>query len=365
MKIAQVVSTFPPRIGGMGQVAWEEADRLVKAGHEVIVFTPRYKDSHLDMGGDFKVVYLDAMFRSDNAAWLPKLYNKLTGFNIVHLHYPFYGGAEFVWLAKKFKKQPYVVTYHMDAQTQGLGKVVQSVYDLIWPRLILGGATKVITVDQDHFNNCKFKKFVRPDKLVEIYNGVDVEVFEPVLGIPTTDKKIILFVGNLLPFKRFDLLLQALKQIRDQSAEVLVVGGGYGLDKYKKMAEDLGLKDRVIFAGYCYDRKKLAEYYSSASCLAVCSDSGESFSLTAIEALASGCLVVASDIPGVRERVIDGQTGFVFKSGSVEDLTDKINKVLTLSLAEKKTMGERGRQEILAKYSWDKHMEKLLQIYES
>ncbi|MFH1292236.1 MAG: glycosyltransferase family 4 protein [bacterium] len=373
MKIAHMVSTFPPRVGGTGQVCFEEAQRLSIKGHDVTVFTPQYQDSRFDIDCNFKLVYIRPYLKSANSAWMPQLLWKLKGFDVVHLHFPFYGSAHLAWLASKLFKQKYVITYHMDVQVSGWQSYIKSVCDLVWARKILAGAEQVICVDKDHFNQTEFKIHVKKEKLVEIYNSVDTQVFKPrAVEDCDFDNKIpdrfkykpkILFVGNLLPFKRFDLLLHALIKIKDEQPIVLVVGGGYDLEKYKKMAKELNIQDRILFCGFCNDREQLSKYYSLADCLVVSSDSGESFSLVAIEALSCSCPVVASDIPGVRERVQDGHTGFIFKSGSVEDLAEKLEKFLSLPDEQKQIMGQRGREDAIRKYSWQGHIGKLEDVY--
>ena len=362
MKIAHIVSTFPPRIGGMGQVCFEEAKRLAKLGNEVTVFTPQFKNSQYDFDCNFKIVYLKSLLTSANGAWLPQLKNKLKDFDIIHLHFPFYVSAHYVVKTLKNDNQKFVVTYHMDSQVSGWQGFVKKVYDKFFTKEIFNRADRVITLDKEHLQHAKFNDWVDSGKTVEIFNGVDTEVFAP---NEETEKlnKIILFVGNLLPFKRFDLLLKAVSRLDDEEVEIMVVGGGYEIDKHKQLAKELGLEDRVLFRGYNTDRAELAKIYSQVNCLAVTSDSGESFSLAAIEALSCGCLVVASDIPGVRGRIEESKNGWLFKPGDVNDLSEKLKKSLSLNEETKKEMSKRCRQIAVEKYDWDKHMQKLISVY--
>jgi glycosyltransferase involved in cell wall biosynthesis len=365
MKIAQVVSTFPPQIGGMGQVCFEESVLLSKLGYQVEIFTPKYPDTNLNYEYNFKVNFLKPLLSSQNGGFINKVYKYLNNFDLVHLHYPFYGGAEFVWLASILKKQKYIVTYHMDAQTKGWLKLVQNTYDFTLTKKIFKGAKKIITIDKDHFNNCKFKKYINNDKVVEIFNGVDLKIFNNNINSFGEEKKTILFVGNLLSFKRFDLLLKSFVMINNKNVKIKVIGGGFEESKMKLLTKELGINNQVEFAGKISDRNKLAEEYKKAWCTVITSDCGESFSLAAVESLACGCPIVASDIPGVRGRVIDGENGFLFKSGSVYSLTTKLSKMLDLSLQDRKEMLFKCRQEAEQKYSWDRHVEKLIKIYQS
>src|SRR5689334_19040947 len=93
MRIAHVVPVYPPRRGGMGQVAYEYTERLRARGHSVHVFTPRYADAPTATVPDY-VHRVRPPVHFGNAAALPSLLWQLAPFDLIHLHYPFYGGAE-------------------------------------------------------------------------------------------------------------------------------------------------------------------------------------------------------------------------------------------------------------------------------
>ena len=359
MRIAHVVSTFLPHVGGMGSVCYNEAKLLAKSGHDVTVFTLKYPGVvYDDTKFHFKVVRLKPWIRLGDAGLVPQILNYLKGFDLVHLHYPFYGGAE--WLC--FSKTPMIITYHMDAQAEGLKGVISKIYDLFWPKILFARAKKIIAVDAEHFKNTKFGKLFI-GKVVEIQNGVDTDIFNshPVdlekLGLAhLQDKKIILFVGNPMPVKRFDLLLNAFKSLNNSSLALVVVGGGYELEKYKQMAKNL---NNIYFVGQCDDQKKLADYYNAATCVAVPSDY-ESFSLVAVEAMACGKPLVLSDLPVLRNKI---SKAIFFEKGSAESLKDALEKVLSLSEEERKSIGQQGIAEVEGKYSLENHMEKLINAY--
>lgn len=362
MKIAHIVSTFPPHVGGMGAVCFNEAKRLAERGHDVTVFTLKYPGMVCDDTKlAFKVVRLRPLVRLGDAGLVPQILNQLRGFDLAHLHYPFYGGAE--WLC--FSEIPLVITYHMDAQVGGVKGIISKIYDWLWPKILFAQAKKIIAVDAEHFKNTKFGKDFSA-KTVEIQNGVDTGIFHPhgvdlnSLGMAQLKgKEIILFVGNILPVKRLDLLLNAMKLLADDKYVLVVVGGGYELEKYKQSAKDI---NNVYFVGQCDDQNKLSDYYNAAACVVVPSDY-ESFSLVAVEASACGIPVIASNIPAMAGRINDGVNGFLFEQGSAESLADVLRKSMAMSAEERKVMGEKGREDIKNKYSWDKHMEKLIKVY--
>lgn len=342
MNIAMVVSTFPPEIGGMGQVAYEETMRLTKKGHTVTVFTLSRESFVLSL------------------LWQVRF------FDIIHLHFPFYGAGWLVVMACLFFRKPYVVTYHMDARpTSWLKHFIQLFVDFLVTPLLFKRAKKVMVPDVDYFLVSDFKRFISTGKLVNLANGVDTTLFAPgevdwsKLGsLPDwRHKKIILFVGNLLPVKRVDLLLAAMAQTQDDEV-LLVVGGGY--DEKKARQEAVGLGDRVYFTGTCTDRQVLANYYRLASVVAIPSER-ESFSLVALEAMATGKPVIASDIKSLHNRI--GKAGLFFQAGSVEGLRTVLDSFFSLPAVQRTSMGKLGRELALSEYSWDGHVAFLEKLY--
>lgn len=367
MKIAHVVSAFSPQLGGMGTVCADEAKSLAQQGHEVTVFTLLYSSSvdytEHDKKFPFKIVRLKPLIKIGDAGFVPQLLWKIgNNFDLVHLHYPFYGGAE--WLS--FLRVPLIITYHMDAQLSGLKLYIQKLYDSVWPKFLLGRAKKILVVNANFFNSI-FLKNINRAKVVEISNGIDIDIFKPEvpewesLGLSSLkNKKIILFIGNFLPLKRLDILIEAVKLINDTEAVLLIIGDGQDSYKYKQLVKDLGVESRVYFAGSCHDAKKMARYYNIASCVVVPSDY-ESFSLVAIEAMACAKPLILADLPYFKNKF---EEAYLFKKGSAQDLQHILEKVLSMPKEQFKKIGEQEREKVVTHYSWKNHINKLVELYE-
>ncbi len=375
MKIAQVVAAFPPRLGGMGSVADNESQELRKRGHEVTVFTLKYNHTSSESCSDGSIVLLCPLLRLGDAGVVPQLIWRLRGFDVIHLHYPFYGGAEWAALASRVWGIPLVITVHMEAATTGLVKqVVQEIYDRLMSAVIISQAAHVIGVDRTHFLSTSISAHVAEKKWTVIPNGVDAAIFKPEpvnweqFPFPELkDKKIILFVGNLIPFKRLDLLIRAFSKIHEvePDARLLVVGSGYAAAEYRALVETEGLAGLVIFAGRLEDSRVLNQYYNAAACTVIPADRGESFSLVLSESLSAGCPVVVSSIPGLAERVRDGVDGLLFQAGDQIDLADKLKSILQLSPDKHSAFGSAGRTRMIIDFSWEAHIAKLEQVYYS
>ena len=369
MNIAMVVSTFPPDSGGMGQVAYEEALRLARRGNSVTGYT-LHSNNHRDTSGmPFIITRLFGMPRFGDGGVVPSLIWRLRRADLVHLHFPFYGAGLFTFLACWFFRKPLIVTYHMDARpTSWLKRLVQGPADFLAVPLIFRAARKIITPDVGYFQSSGFNCLVRPNILMELANGVDTNVFAPgeadwsKLRPDWRHKNILLFVGNLLSVKRLDIILFSLSQSAKQDEVLVVVGGGYEEKSLRKEATRLALEDRVYFAGKCSDRVELANYYRLATVVIISSDR-ESFSLVALEAMATGKPIIGSDIPALHNRVVG--SGLLFQPGSAASLRVSLDIFYNLSIDERKLMGETGRRTVIQKYDWDGHVADLEKCYAS
>lgn len=386
MKIAQIVSTFPPYQGGMGNVAYNFANELKKRNHQVTVFTPRQsaKDSKSVKKGDlkktdFKTRFLIPFLKFGNAAFAPQLIFRLSGFDIVHLHWPFFGGSEAVYLFKKIKKSrvKLVVQYHMDVVAFGAKGIFFKIYNKILRAKILKAADLVICSSYDYINYSEVKEIYQEDKekWLEIPFGVDQEKFKPLPKkteflkkykiLP--QEKIILFVGGLDKahyFKGIEVLLEAFALLSENFSEarLLIVGRGDLKESYQRKALDLKIAEKVVFAGGVSDQY-LPDYYNLAEVVVLPSiDKSEAFGLILLEAMACAKSIIASDLAGVRTLVEADVNGYLARPADASDLAEKIKKIL----AEKELadfFGQAGRKKVEENYNWEKVGKKLEEAY--
>lgn len=375
MKIAVVCSTFPPYRGGMGNVAYYNAWYLATQGHQVTVFTPFYKRlKNVRDEYPFKVVRLYPWFKYGNSGFLPQLIWRLWKFDIIHLHYPFFGGAEIIYFLDKIKDIKLVITYHMDVVGTGiLSSFFRWHTEHVLPRII-DRADKVLVTSWDYAKSSALRDWIEaePEKFIELSIGVNHLLFKPRFRDKVLterydlyDKQVVLFVGALdRPhyFKGVNILIQAIFKINDSDDfRVLIVGGGDMLDSYKSLADNLGLSKKIIFVGRV-DDQELLRYYSLADMLVLPSiDRSEAFGIVALEAMACGLPVIASDLAGVRSVVSKKETGLLVKPGSVQNLADMIHTLLKNSKLAR-TLGQSGRQKVLDNYTWEIVGKKLNEI---
>jgi len=360
VRIAEVIATFPPRHGGMGYVCYNNSLELARRGHDVTVFTLDHGTPGTDPR-EFRVVRLRTPLLSGDGGVVPHLFRDLKGFDAVHLHYPFYGGGEYVALASRVRGTAYFVTYHMDVYGNTLfRRAAIAAYEPLVGRWILRGASRIGAVSLPHLRSTRVAKLLDWNRVVEVPNGVDTERFRPGRKDPALvarygleGKMVVLFVGNLQPFKRLDLLIEAVAGIEDPSIILLVVGGGYGEPEYRAQTRRLGVEDRVIFAGPKSPYGDLPDHYRLGDVLVLPSTYSESFGLVVLEAMASGIPPVVSSLPGPSSLVQDGEDGLVVSAGDVVDLKRKI-LLLAGNAGNRKRMGDRAREKVVERYGWDR-----------
>lgn len=374
LRIAQVTATFPPYLGGTGNVCYHNALQLARRGHEVHVFTAaRPLDAHRDPP-ELTVHRLQPLVSIGNAPLLLDLPAALRGFDIVHLHYPYYFGAELAVLACKRYHTPYVVTYHQDVELLGWLRPVPLLHRILVGTRVLAGAARLLFTSTDYGRVSQYARLVASGQVScgELPNGVDIEQFQPQRvalhrrsGLGITPPPTLLFVGSLDQahyFKGVVVLLEAMRRLNEPGVRLDVVGDGDLRPAYERQAAQLGLTERVSFCGRVADAE-LPDYYAEADVVVLPSTTrGEAFGMVLLEAMACGTPVVASNLPGVRTVVRDGETGLLAEPGDPVDLAEKLDRLLA-DPALRARMGEAGRRRVETHYDWRAIGERLETLY--
>jgi len=376
VRIAHVTATFPPQYTGTGMVCYHNSLGLVQLGHEVTVFTA---GSATDGEGrdppDVTVRRLPALLRLGNAPLLPGLL-RLSGFDLVHLHYPFYFGAELLWFKSLAQGLPYVVTYHQDVLFSGALEPVARWHHRLLGTRILRRARRVLATSWDYARASRLADLLRshPKRVTELPNGVDVERFHPAAngdnvrqsyGLRPTDR-VVLFVGALDRahyFKGIEVLLRALVELQRETMQLWVVGEGNLREAYQRQAHEMGLAERVVFCGRVSEGE-LATRYAACDMLVLPSTTmGEAFGVVLLEAMACGKPVIASNLPGVRAVVSDGQDGLLVRPGDASALSEAVGRLLD-DPQLRRQMGQLGRCKVEAQYAWPRIIPRLVEVYE-
>ncbi len=371
--IAHIVCTYPPYRGGMGQVVFEYTQRLKEHGYNVHVFTTKHS---VEVEDPEYVHRLPSIVHIGNAGVMPSLYSRLSGFDLVHLHYPFYGGAEPVIVRRAIRHdQGLVMTYHMDATAGGWKGALFAAHRRVLLPWIVNRSDRILASSEDYLATSALSEIEGVMDRVEIHPfGIDLKRFHP--GTEEEYKKKLgarldvptfLFVGGLDSahhFKGMPVLIDALRHIVSLPWQMFIIGDGNLRPSFKETVRAQGLSDRVLFLGNVADRDLPSVYRCADIHLFPSTRRAEAFGLVALEAAASGIPTIASSLPGVRTVVQDGSTGLLVPPEDGAELA-KSMRLLLEQPELRARFGLAARAHAEQRFAWDPLITRLEQTYRS
>jgi D-inositol-3-phosphate glycosyltransferase len=387
--------------GGMNVYVRDLTRHLGPLGVHVDVFT-RSQDEHVphvvhDLGYGNRVVHVPAgpehpLPKEELADHIPEFVagikefteHKGLAYDLVHSHYWMSGIA-----ARELKESWHTPVVHM-FHTLGVMKqrVARSAsesdgdYRLKGEQEILRFADRIVAATQAELAQLQWLYQADTRKVVVVPPGVDVSRFYPIpkdeakeyIGVPPCDR-MLLFVGRIEPLKGLDTLIEAIGQMRnaglfiDQPICLTVIGGDPDVSpeamsaemaRLKALRERSGVGDLVTFIGK-RDQDTLPYYYSAAEAV-VMPSYYESFGMVALEAMACGTPVVASEVGGLAFLVQDGITGYTVPVDEPDALAEKLT-VLIEDAALRARMGKQAAH-FAQEYAWERIAKKMLNVYE-
>ena len=288
-------------------------------------------------------------------------------FNISVVHARSRAPAWSCLLATKITNRKYVTTFH---GTYNFKSDIKKFYNSIMLRsdLTIAGSNFIFKHIQDNYS----KYLNLKNRLLVIFRGINVDYFDPTTkleseedqlikswGIIKKEKKIILLPGRLTSWKGQELFIEAINKINIelgyQAFYAIILGSDQGRDQYKKkllkLCENYNLTDQIKFIKHCDD---MALAYKVSDIVISSSIEPEAFGRVAVEAQSMEKIVIASNIGGSNETVIDEKTGFLFNSGDVNSLSQKIMKILNTDETTLKSIGIEGRKNVINKFNVEK-----------
>lgn len=195
----------------------------------------------------------------------------------------------------------------------------------------------------------------------EFLLGIDVNLKKKSLGL-NPEEKIIGVVGRLCEVKNHRLLIRAFAEVRKyiNNAKLLIVGDGGLRNELENFSKELTLGDDILFLG---ERSDIPELMGIFDLFALSSDL-EASNLAVLEAMASGLPVVATNVGGNPELVVDGETGILVQRGDDKKFASAVIRILQ-NPELKKQMGFSGRQRVIERFTFNRMMEEYIALYES
>ncbi len=370
MRIAQVSPFFYPHIGGVESHVQTLSEKLAGNGHDVTVYTSNFgnlKEREIYHGVQIiRVKQTRELFYTPVTPSLKKVMAQ-EKYDVVHAHTPPPLSAYYAARAVKKSKTPFVITYHCDLQLPGIiGSLATAAYKVTLGRFTFKQTHRIIVHTKTYGATSRilwnFDVSVIPSAVNPERFGEDIDSQYVIARHGLVGKKLVLFVGRIVPHKGLDYLIDS-AEFTSPDTCYLIVGRGDYLSALRRKAREKGVDKRIIFTGKV-PSKMLPNYYAAADVFVLPSISRlEAFGLVVLEAMASAKPVIISNIPGVTELITDGEEGLHVEPMNAQDLADKINQVLADEDLRMR-MGHTGREKVEREFSWDKVTSQIEKVYE-
>ena len=269
-------------------------------------------------------------------------------------------------IASKITGRKFVTTFH---GTYNFNSKIKKFYNSVMVRsdLIIAGSNFIFSHIKENYT----KYLNAKKKLLVIFRGINVDYFDPTSKLDSDekkllkkweiekDKKIILLPGRLTGWKGQEVFIEAINlvniELGYEAFYAVILGSDQGRDLYKKklirLTEQYRLINQVKFIDHCKD---MALAYKVSDIVVSASIEPEAFGRVAVEAQSMEKPIIASNIGGSNETVIDEKTGFLFESNNAKSLSQKILKILSMDEASLNSIGREGRKNIIQKFNVEK-----------
>ena len=260
----------------------------------------------------------------------------------------------------------FVTTFH---GTYNFKNNLKRFYNSVMVRshLIIAGSNFIFSHIKENYS----KYIDAKKKLLVIFRGINVDYFDPTTKLESDekkllknwqiekDKKIILLPGRLTSWKGQEVFIEAINlvniELGYQAFYAVILGSDQGRDLYKKklvrLAEQYRMTKQVKFIDHCKD---MALAYKVSDIVVSASIEPEAFGRVAVEAQSMEKPIIASNIGGSNETIVDEKTGFLFDSDNAKSLCQKILKILSMDQIALKSIGIEGRKNIIKKFNVEK-----------
>ena len=269
-------------------------------------------------------------------------------------------------IATKLTRRKFVTTFHGTYNFSGkLKKLYNSV--MVRSDLIIAGSNFIFHHIKENYSEfLKLKK-----KFLVIFRGINVDYFDASTKLEVDEKKllakweiqkekkIILVPGRLTSWKGQEMFIEAVNLVKIElgyeAFHVVILGSDQGRNLYKKklvrLSEQYRLTNQIKFIDHCDD---MALAYKVSDIIISPSIEPEAFGRVAVEAQSMEKLIIASNIGGSNETIINEKTGLLFEAGDADSLSKKIISAITMDEMSIELMGKEGRKNVLKKFNVEK-----------
>lgn len=219
-----------------------------------------------------------------------------------------------------------------------------------------------VIANSDYVRGQLIRHGLPPEQTVTVYCAIPVpKTSSEPLTFETHQNSRLLFAGRIVPEKGLDWLLKAFTQV-DRRVHLDIAGEGWDRPKMERLAQKLGVSDRVTWHGWC-DREKMQALYQQCYAVVFPSLWHEPAGIVTLEAYGRHRPVIGSSLGGIPEYIRDGKTGILVPANDLKKLAAAINE-LAEDYQKARSFGENGYDLLLEKFTIDTQIKQLQIIYE-
>ena len=287
-------------------------------------------------------------------------------FNISIVHARSRAPAWSCFFATMLTRRKFVTTFH---GTYNFHSKIKKFYNSVMVRsdLIIAGSNFIFSHVKENYSKLLDTK----KKFLVIFRGINVDYFDSSSKLESEEKnllkkwkidkekKIILVPGRLTAWKGQEMFIESInlvnKELGYEAFHVVILGSDQGRNLYKKklvrLTEQYRLTKQIKFIDHCKD---MALAYQVSDIIISPSIEPEAFGRVAVEAQSMEKLIIASNIGGSNETIVNEKTGFLFESGDVNSLSEKIIRAITMDETSLRLIGKEGRKNVIKKFNVEK-----------
>lgn len=363
LRVLHVGKFYPPHMGGIETHLQALCGALREhADVRVIVSSENHKTVEETIRS-VPVARLSTLVTAFSTSISPEMVSRIRNSDaeLVHIHLP-NPAAVLAYLAGGHRGR-LVVTYHSDTVKQKvLGRLFEPLLNAA-----LRKSSAIIATSPNYLATSPVLQAFR-DRCHVIPYGIDTSQFEQCdpEGVREVRAKLgdrlVISVGRLVYYKGFEVLIRAMAGVR---GKLVIVGDGPLREDLKSLTAQLGVQEKVVFAGEI-DNAGLNFYYHAADLFALASVArSEAFGIVQIEAMAAGLPVINTGLDsGVPFVSLDGQTGLTVPPSNPEALAAAINRLLDDDTL-RKSLGQAGVRRAKQEFSLDTMLRRTLDLYQT
>ncbi len=371
--VLTLIDMNPNKLGALEEYALHLSGELIKRGHVAVVgFSKAPPDWLEEKFKDLGIVVLEFNRKKSGLSFIRDMRKKIHKYGINILHATFYPFYSSLLILSTIGSGCKLIYSDQESRISHPCRGFKNLFRFLRSRLYQKYIYSIIA-DAQFVRQCQIgDHFTKPDKVQVIYNGVNLKRFRRADNAQKCEfvkqfkipyhTNVIVTIAQCVWAKGLDYFIEAARFILKgrPNTTFFIVGDGPERSPLEKMAQDLGLRDKVVFTGVRMDTER---FLSVADVFVLLSVWEEAFAFTLLEAAASGCPIVATQAGAIPESVQDGLTGILVPPRDSKAAADAILRLLNddgLRLG----MGMAARKRVEENFSLEQWVNKTIEVYE-